>query len=58
MRAHITLTEGIFVGPTDDATEQAATRFEAVPGRQGKTAPARGAAQGPIEIAKAMPAHG
>ncbi len=58
VRAHITLTEGIFVGPIDDATEQAATRFEAVSGRQSETAPARGAAQGPIEIAKAMRARG
>ncbi len=57
-RAHITLTEGIFVGQTDDAAEQVAARFEAVSEREGETVPASGAAQGTIEICKAMRAQG
>jgi NAD(P)-dependent dehydrogenase (short-subunit alcohol dehydrogenase family) len=52
-RAHITLTEGIFVGLPADAAEQVAARFEALSERQGETVPQSGAAQGTCEIAKA-----
>lgn len=52
-RAHITLTEGIFVGMPEDAAEQVAARFAEVAQRNGETAPQSGAAQGTCEITKA-----
>jgi NAD(P)-dependent dehydrogenase (short-subunit alcohol dehydrogenase family) len=52
-RAHITLTEGIFVGLPEDAAEQVAARFDALSQRDGETVPQSGAAQGTSEIAKA-----
>jgi NAD(P)-dependent dehydrogenase (short-subunit alcohol dehydrogenase family) len=55
-RAHITLTEGIFVGLPADAAEQVAARFEALSQRDGETVPQSGAAQGTVEIAKASAA--
>jgi NAD(P)-dependent dehydrogenase (short-subunit alcohol dehydrogenase family) len=57
-RAHITLTEGIFVGLPDDAAEQVLARFDVVSDHHGETVPASGAAQGTIEIGKAMRAQG
>jgi NAD(P)-dependent dehydrogenase (short-subunit alcohol dehydrogenase family) len=56
-RAHITLTEGIFVGLEGDVAEQVVARFDAVSDRHGETVPASGAAQGTIEIGKAMRAQ-
>jgi NAD(P)-dependent dehydrogenase (short-subunit alcohol dehydrogenase family) len=55
-RAHITLTEGIFVGLPTDAAEQVAARFDALSQRDGETIPQSGAAQGTVEIAKASAA--
>jgi NAD(P)-dependent dehydrogenase (short-subunit alcohol dehydrogenase family) len=55
-RAHITLTEGIFVGMPDDAAEQVAQRFDALSQRDGETVPQSGAAQGTCEVAKASKA--
>jgi NAD(P)-dependent dehydrogenase (short-subunit alcohol dehydrogenase family) len=55
-RAHITLTEGIFVGLPADAAEQVAARFDALSQRDGETVPQSGAAQGAVEIAKASSA--
>jgi NAD(P)-dependent dehydrogenase (short-subunit alcohol dehydrogenase family) len=55
-RAHITLTEGIFVGLPADAAEQVAARFDALSQRDGETVPQSGAAQGTVEIAKASSA--
>jgi NAD(P)-dependent dehydrogenase (short-subunit alcohol dehydrogenase family) len=55
-RAHITLTEGIFVGLLSDAAEQVAARFDALSMRDGETVPQSGAAQGTVEIAKASAA--
>ena len=55
-RAHITLTEGIFVGLPADAAEQVAARFDALSMRDGETIPQSGAAQGTVEIAKASAA--
>ena len=52
-RAHITLTEGIFVGIPDDAAEQVAARFAELSQRNGETVPQSGAAQGTCEITKA-----
>ena len=57
-RAHITLTQGVFVGLPADAPEQVALQFEALSGRDGETVPASGNAQGAIEIGKAMRALG
>ena len=57
-RAHITLTQGVFVGLPADAAEQVAQHFEALSQRSGETVPESGNAQGTIEIAKAMRAVG
>ena len=57
-RAHITLTQGVFVGLPADAAEQVAQHFEALSQRGGETVPESGNAQGTIEIAKAMRAVG
>ena len=55
-RAHVTLTQGIHVGHRDDAAEEIAARFDALSDRSGETVPESGAAQGTLEIAKAMQA--
>jgi hypothetical protein len=52
-RAHITLTEGVFVGLPDDAAEQVAAHFDALSNRDGETVPESGAAQGTLETGKA-----
>ena len=57
-RAHITLTQGVFVGLPDDAPEQVALHFDALSDREGETVPASGNAQGTLETGKAMRAVG
>ena len=57
-RAHITLTQGVFVGLPADAAEQVAMHFEALSERSGETVPESGNAQGTLEIVKAMRAVG
>jgi NAD(P)-dependent dehydrogenase (short-subunit alcohol dehydrogenase family) len=57
-RAHITLTQGVFVGLPADAPEQVALQFEALSDRDGETVPASGNAQGTTEVGKAMRALG
>jgi NAD(P)-dependent dehydrogenase (short-subunit alcohol dehydrogenase family) len=57
-RAHITLTQGIFVGLPLDAAEQVAMGFDALSDRSGETVPESGHAQGTIETGKAMRALG
>jgi NAD(P)-dependent dehydrogenase (short-subunit alcohol dehydrogenase family) len=57
-RAHVTLTEGVHVGHPDDAAERIAAAWSAISDRDGETVPQSGAAQGTLEIAKAMRAHG
>ena len=57
-RAHVTLTQGIHVGQHDDAAEQIARQFDAISDRTDETVPESGAAQGTLEIAKAMQANG
>ena len=57
-RAHITLTQGVFVGLPADAAEQVALQFEALSDREGETVPASGNAQGTSEVGKAMRALG
>jgi NAD(P)-dependent dehydrogenase (short-subunit alcohol dehydrogenase family) len=53
-RAHITLTEGVFVGIAADAAERVAFHFDAISDRSGETVPASGNAQGTLETGKAM----
>jgi NAD(P)-dependent dehydrogenase (short-subunit alcohol dehydrogenase family) len=57
-RAYVTLTHGIHVGQGSDAAEQIAAQFAAISERAGATVPESGAAQGTLEIAKAMQAAG
>jgi NAD(P)-dependent dehydrogenase (short-subunit alcohol dehydrogenase family) len=53
-RAYVTLTQGIHVSRADDAAEQVAARWEAISDRDGETVPESGAAQGTLEVGKAM----
>jgi NAD(P)-dependent dehydrogenase (short-subunit alcohol dehydrogenase family) len=53
-RAHITLTQGVFVGLPADAAEQVELNFATLSDREGETVPDSGNAQGTIEIGKAM----
>ena len=57
-RAHITLTEGVFVGQPDDAAERVLEQLQAISERGHETVPESGAAQGTVEVAKAMRAVG
>ena len=57
-RAHVTLTEGIFVGHPDDAAEQVLERLEAISDRRDESVPESGNAQGTLEVGKAMRAVG
>ena len=52
-RAHVTLTEGIFVGLRDDAAEQVLLHWDALSDRSGETVPESGMAQGSLETGKA-----
>jgi NAD(P)-dependent dehydrogenase (short-subunit alcohol dehydrogenase family) len=54
--AHVTLTQGVFVGIGDDAPEQLAAHLAEVTDRRGEQVPQSGAAQGTVEIAKATQA--
>jgi NAD(P)-dependent dehydrogenase (short-subunit alcohol dehydrogenase family) len=56
-RAHVTLTQGIYVGNGADAAERVAGHFDAISDRSNATVPESGAAQGSLEIAKATAAH-
>ena len=53
-RAHITLTEGVFVGQPDDAVEQVVERFAEISDRTGDSVPESGSAQGTLEVGRAM----
>ena len=55
-RAYVTLTQGIHVGEGegDAAAERVAAQFDAISDRAHDTVPESGAAQGTLEIAKAM----
>ncbi len=55
-RAHVTLTQGVHVGGGDDGAERVAAQLEAISDRTGETVPESGAAQGTLEVAKAMQA--
>lgn len=52
--AHITLTQGVYVGMGEGAPELLAQQLTAVSNRQGEQVPQSGAAQGQIEVGKAM----
>jgi NAD(P)-dependent dehydrogenase (short-subunit alcohol dehydrogenase family) len=51
--AHVTLTQGVFVGLGADAPEQLAARLAEVTDRTGEQVPQSGAAQGALEVGKA-----
>jgi NAD(P)-dependent dehydrogenase (short-subunit alcohol dehydrogenase family) len=55
--AHITLTQGVYVGAGEDAAEQLAAQLGAVTDRTGEQVPQSGAAQGQLEVGKAMAAQ-
>ena len=55
--AHITLTEGIYVGTGADAAEQLAAQLAQVADRAGEQVPMSGSAQGTLEVGKANAAH-
>ena len=52
--AHITLTQGIYVGTGADAAEQLAARLAQVSDREGEQVPMSGSAQGSAEIGKSI----
>jgi NAD(P)-dependent dehydrogenase (short-subunit alcohol dehydrogenase family) len=54
--AHITLTDGAYIGIASDSPEQLAARLSEVTDRTGEQVPMSGSAQGTIEIGKAMAA--
>jgi NAD(P)-dependent dehydrogenase (short-subunit alcohol dehydrogenase family) len=56
--AHITLTQGAWLGSGDDVPEQLAQRLDAVRDRQGDMVPESGSGQGQNEMAKALAAAG
>jgi NAD(P)-dependent dehydrogenase (short-subunit alcohol dehydrogenase family) len=56
-RAYVTLTQGAFIAGYD-APEQVAARFAEISDRTGEIVPDMGAAQGMIELQKAMSAQG
>ena len=56
-RAHITLTQGVFVGLRDDAAEQLAQAWDALSDRSGDSVPESGMAQATLETAKASRAQ-
>ena len=57
-RAHITLTQGIWVGAGEDAPEQIAARFDEISDRTGDIVGENANDPGRFEIAKAMKAAG
>ena len=57
-RAHVTLTQGVFVGMPDAAAEQVAARLEAISDRSDESVPESGTEQGMLETGKAMRALG
>jgi NAD(P)-dependent dehydrogenase (short-subunit alcohol dehydrogenase family) len=55
--AHITLTQGVYIAASDDAPEQLAAALGDVVDRSGEQVPHSGAAQGQLEVGKAMAAR-
>ena len=56
--AHITMTQGIYLGVGSEVPEQLAARFGEVTARKDEQVPPNGSAQGTHEVAKAVAAHG
>ncbi len=56
-RAHITLTEGVFVGLRDDAAEQVVLAWDQLSDRADESVPESGMAQGSLETGKALRAQ-
>ena len=57
-RAHVTLTQGVFIGHPADAAEQVVQRFDEISERAGESVPQSGSAQGSLEVGKATQAIG
>jgi NAD(P)-dependent dehydrogenase (short-subunit alcohol dehydrogenase family) len=57
-RAHVTLTQGVYVGLHDDAAEQVLLAWDALSDRSDETVPDSGMAQGTLETGKALRALG
>ena len=55
--AHVTMTQGVYIGTGPDAPEQLAARLAEVTAREGEQVPANGGAQGALEVQKAMAAR-
>jgi hypothetical protein len=55
--AHITLTEGVYVGAAREDAESVAARFTDIASRSGEQVPASGSAQGTNELGKAQAAR-
>ena len=56
--AHISLTQGIYLGNTSDTDEQLAAQLAQVVDRTGDSVPQSGNAQGALEVGKALAAAG
>ena len=56
--AHITMTQGIYLGVGSEVPEQLAARLGEVTARKDEQVPPNGSAQGTHEVAKAVAAHG
>lgn len=55
--AHVTMTQGVYIGTGPDAPEQLAACLAEVTAREGEQVPANGGAQGALEVQKAMAAR-
>ena len=56
--AHITLTQGVYLGTGPDTADRLAEVMAQVTDRQGEMVPRSGSEQGTLEVGKAMKAHG
>jgi NAD(P)-dependent dehydrogenase (short-subunit alcohol dehydrogenase family) len=56
--AHITLTQGVYLGTGPDTAERLAEAMAQVTDRQSEMVPRSGSEQGTLEVGKAMKAHG
>lgn len=52
--AHITMTQGDWIGLGADAPERLAAQLDTVRDRSGETVPPNGSAQGALEVARAI----
>jgi hypothetical protein len=51
--AHVTMTQGVFIGDTADDAAEVLARLDEIRGRAGETVPASGWEQYKLELAKA-----